>query len=157
MGMIVALLLTAAAVAYVVYPLLSPVSTRRPELLAVAADRYVIDGVAYASEEEWAIDRALDKAGERDPQSLAEEWQAECEDEVEQQVAAIREQRKPKRARAKRAVCLQCGKPFQPGDRFCPRCGAPHPQLCPRCGERHSAGDRYCARCGAALVKEGGQ
>ena len=132
MGLIVALLLTAAAVAYVVRPLLADVGHRPQQLLAIATDGYVVGGVVYASEEEWAIDRALGRADDRDPQLLAQERQAELEDEVEQRVAAIREQRKPRQGRARRAACPQCGKPFQPGDRFCPRCGAPRPQLCPR-------------------------
>jgi cytochrome c-type biogenesis protein CcmF len=52
----------------------------------------------------------------------AVEAKAEVDEGIEKRVRAIR--RKRKRARpAKKAVCPKCGRQYEPGDRFCARCG----------------------------------
>jgi len=67
--------------------------------------------VVCADREEAELDRALGR--------LAEE---EVEEELEKKGRAAR--RKRKRARpAKKAVCPKCGRPYEPGDRFCAKCG----------------------------------
>lgn len=70
--------------------------------------------------------------------------------------------------------CPSCGNPYQPGNRFCGRCGlalpvadaaayapaagpgdaAPEPQFisCPRCRQDNAAGAAYCFSCGAAFT-----
>ncbi|HOG47978.1 MAG TPA: zinc ribbon domain-containing protein [Anaerolineae bacterium] len=155
MSVLIVLLLTAAAVAYVGYPLLARRGDQQPMLLIVEPEAMVIAGVAYASEEEWVIDRALDKADDGVPEATAGPSLEEIDVEIERRVADLRRQRSEQPSASKRAVCQECGKPFQGGDRFCGRCGAPHPNVCPQCGERHLPGDLFCARCGAAL--SGGQ
>ncbi len=155
MSLLVILLLTAVAVAYVGYPLLAGRDKRQPLRLTVEADTVTIAGVAYGSEEEWAVDLALDKADDGVPAAEAGPSPEEIDIAIERRVASLRKQRKEQQAAPKRAVCPQCGKPFQAGDHYCARCGAPHPNVCPRCGERHRPGDLFCARCGMALT--GGQ
>jgi cytochrome c biogenesis factor len=51
----------------------------------------------------------------------AVEAKAEVDEEIEKRV---RTRRKRKRARpAKEAACPKCGRPYEPGDRFCAKCG----------------------------------
>ena len=67
--------------------------------------------VVYADREEAELDRALGR--------LAEE---KVDEKIEQRDRATR--RKRKRARpAKKAACPRCGRPYEPGDRFCAKCG----------------------------------
>jgi uncharacterized OB-fold protein len=69
------------------------------------------------------------------------------------------------------SVCPTCGQTFQPGDRFCVRCGStlPQPQTdpvdaehprhslaCPSCGATLRKGDQFCAKCGHGIVAEEG-
>jgi len=59
-------------------------------------------------------------------------------------------------------VCPACSAPYQPGDRFCVRCGQTLPQeeaaptpaqgsVCPSCGAALREDDLFCARCGHRL------
>jgi uncharacterized OB-fold protein len=65
--------------------------------------------------------------------------------------------------------CPTCGQTFQPGDRFCVRCGGTlsQPQAdpvdaegtqqslaCPSCGATIREGDQFCAKCGHGIVAE---
>jgi type II secretory pathway pseudopilin PulG len=65
--------------------------------------------------------------------------------------------------------CPACSAPYQPGDRFCVRCGQVLPQqetppapaqaaICPSCGAALRGDDPFCARCGHRLPasSEGG-
>jgi len=68
-------------------------------------------GTVYAGRAEAELDRALGR--------LAEE---EAGEEIEKKTRAA--QRKRKRARpVEKAACPNCGRPYEPGDRFCARCG----------------------------------
>lgn len=158
MSLLIILLITAAAVAYVGYPLLAPGGARRQStLLTVEPDVVIVAGVSYANEEEWAVDRALDKADDGKPEREVGPSLEDVDAEIERRVAAARSKRRKEQAegQVKRTLCPVCGKPFQAGDRFCGRCGAPHPNVCPQCGERHRPDDLHCAHCGSAL--SGGQ
>ncbi len=155
MSLLVALLLTAAVVAYVMRPLLRAGSAPRAPLRTVIPQTVVADGVAYPSEEEWAVDRALGRAGQGEAKPAFRRGRASLVAEIERQVANRRAELRSTRVQGKRPLCPRCGKPFQPADRFCARCGEPHPRICPQCGDRHRPGDRYCTVCGATLP--GGQ
>jgi predicted amidophosphoribosyltransferase len=80
--------------------------------------------------------------------------------------AAVRKLRRARAAGSGRA-CPACGEAYQPGDRFCVRCGGPLPQgeqvksplpqtgpVCPSCGAALQEGDRFCAKCGYTLRDE---
>ena len=68
------------------------------------------------------------------------------------------------------SFCPTCGQTFQPGDRFCVRCGGTlsqpqadpasaeslrHSLVCPSCGATIREGDQFCAKCGHGIVAEG--
>ncbi len=156
MSALIVLLIAAAAAAYVTYPLWLRQLPPRVALPSPALTAVTVRGVTYESEEEWAIDRRLGRADAGEPESQARLRVLEAEDEIERQVSILRARGKPTRSSNKRITCLECGKTFQSGDRFCARCGAPHPRACPSCGERHREGDRFCPRCGATLPGEDG-
>jgi hypothetical protein len=105
---------------------------------------------------------------------LTPEAQAAVDAEIEQAVAALRQQpargslSAPELVRAVEAevtelvkhnaasrqagaTCPDCGRAFQPGDAFCTACGAPLADLCPQCGTPRRSDDGFCARCGAVL------
>lgn len=151
MSLPIIIVLTLGAAAYVMYPLLRPGGHERPGPALAAADSVVVDGVAYRNEEEWAMDRALGKVGDGEPGLRAHRARVEAEAEIERQVAELLAARRKARASSRRVLCPGCKKPFQAGDRFCPRCGEAHPNTCLHCGERQRPGDRYCTRCGTAL------
>lgn len=55
-------------------------------------------------------------------------------------------------------VCVSCGAPLQPHDKFCPSCGAAAPipppaaeasKFCVNCGAKIPAGAKFCGTCGA--------
>ena len=151
MSLFVVLLLAIASVVYVVYPLFRRQRQGPPTVLAALSQTLVVSGVVYETEDEWAVDRALGKADAGQLELQTSPLEAVLEAEIERQVAALRTERREARASKKRALCENCGKPFQSGDRFCARCGTPHPNVCSECGERHRPEDRFCTRCGAAL------
>jgi hypothetical protein len=155
MSVLIVLLLTALAMAYVGYPLLAGRGVASPVHLTVEPETVLVAGVAYSDEEEWAVDRALDKADDGVPERELGPSLEQVDAAIERRVAALRAERKEAQVQSKRTLCPKCGKPFQSGDRFCARCGAPHPNVCPQCGERHKVGDLFCAHCGIAL--SGGQ
>jgi predicted amidophosphoribosyltransferase len=79
------------------------------------------------------------------------------EEEIERAVRNLR------RARSRAgSFCPTCGQAFQPGDRFCVRCGGTLPQsqvaaggpACPSCGATIREGDQFCGKCGHGIVVE---
>ena len=155
MTLIALLLLAAGAVAYVGYPLMVRREDAQSLPPSAAPNTIVVHGVAYATEEEWTLDRLLGKVDEGEPEAQTSASLAELADRIERRVAALRVQGKRAPAVSKRSLCPACGRAFQAGDQFCGRCGTPHPHVCPQCGERHRPGDNFCPHCGVALP--GGQ
>ena len=86
--------------------------------------------------------------------AATEEATAFDDAEIAQAVDELR-----RRRRRGGLFCPACGAPYQPGDRFCVRCGGelPAPQqealLCPQCGTPYHEGDRFCVKCGHALAE----
>lgn len=151
MSLLVVLLIALAAVAYVASPLLGGPRPGGRVLVAATPATFVAQGVAYQSEDEWAIDRALDKVEGDEPQVRVHRDQTELEREIERRVAEIRNEQRDARRRNKH-TCPSCGRSFQPGESYCARCGAPHPRVCPQCGKRFRQGDAFCTACGSALA-----
>jgi len=50
-------------------------------------------------------------------------------------------------------ACPSCGTPFNPGDKFCSKCGANIGNRCPQCGLPNKPGDKFCYACGTQLVE----
>lgn len=102
------------------------------------------------------------------PGRAAGAWAAGVtDDQIERAVRRLRRSRSGV-ARS----CPGCGQPYEPGDRFCVRCGASLPDLaspqtpdapegarsaavaglaCPSCGAALRPGDQFCAGCGHVL------
>jgi predicted amidophosphoribosyltransferase len=83
--------------------------------------------------------------------------------QIDGAVRRLREARKRAAAPRPKESCPVCNAPYQPGDRFCMRCGqtlapqeaAPSPAretVCPSCGAALREDDLFCARCGQRLV-----
>jgi len=97
---------------------------------------------------------ALDAEIERDVAELRSDgddgYSADLAGAVEAEVAALI---KRTAAADKHALaCPDCGQPYQPGDVFCPACGASLADTCPQCGAPHQSDDAFCSRCGTPLV-----
>lgn len=139
---------------YVLWPLLKPsaAATQPAQPLLPCC---VVDGVNYGTEAEWAIERVLGRAGEGEPDADAAQQRAALAAELERRVEQVRHERRSARMQKGRVLCSECGRPFGAGDRYCARCGEPHPSVCRRCGERHRPDDRYCSSCGLALPSGG--
>lgn len=151
-------LMALGLVAAVGYPLWRGVEK---DALSVLADELVVqDGVAYTDADELALDRALGRVGgDAEAVTMAD---VDLEEELERWVAAMRRQRRPVPPAAVEAAvpqpvataagtCLQCGRAYDAGDRFCAHCGASLIQACPNCGHAYEAGDLFCSKCGQKL------
>jgi hypothetical protein len=145
-----ALLLAAAAVGYVSYPLLRRCPEGESTATPVEPREVEVGGVLYESEAEWALERLLGRACAGTPTATARTSRTDLEGQIEAWVASVRDERRRARA-GRRVLCQACGKPFRPGDHYCARCGQPHPAICVHCGVRYRPGDRFCTQCGAAV------
>jgi hypothetical protein len=141
----VVVLMALGLVAAVGYPLWKGV--KEDALPAVTAELVVQDGVAYADQDELALDRALGRvSGESEAVTVAD---VDLEEELERRVAALRRRRGAVSTAA--GSCPQCGHAYDAGDRFCAHCGASLVQACPNCGHTYDAGDLFCSKCGQEL------
>ncbi|MBI4757411.1 MAG: zinc ribbon domain-containing protein [Chloroflexi bacterium] len=118
-----------------------------------------------------AILKALDEQPKLAPVVESSEALGD-EDEIEREVAAVRQARRagvgvdtgapiPSRHQPKQVavskgkpatlICSRCGMAYDIGDAFCRHCGAALSRSCSSCGAVFQEGDRFCARCGQKL------
>ncbi len=118
----------------------------------------VAEGAAVLKQLEGLGEPSEEEAADLAEQAIAAHRQARAagqtstpaetpEDEVERAIAA----RRKARAAGKAGACPHCGAAVQPGDSFCPRCGATLARACPKCGAAAQADDKFCAKCGSQL------
>jgi len=109
-----------------------------------------------APEAEAALDAEIERAVARlrsdDQQDSApDEYSADLVEAVDAEIALLIKHTSGAEAHA--LACPDCGQPYQPGDVFCPACGASLADTCPECGAPHQPDDAFCARCGAPLAE----
>lgn len=76
----------------------------------------------------------------------------DIEEEIEKEVAQVREKRQEVSEKPQKLVCPQCGESYLSDDRFCPACGADLTALrCLNCGAEYEKEDKFCPSCGVAL------
>jgi uncharacterized protein with PIN domain len=148
-GTLLVIVLTLGTLAFVGYPLFLGFREHGEHVLPDLETQ-----AAYEDTETMELDFRTGKLAADEYERLRQSAANEGTDEIEQRIKALRAQRKQKpAATATRNRCPQCGAPFDPGDRFCVRCGASLTQerACRNCGAPYTAGDRFCAKCGKPL------
>ena len=178
MFIILAILLTAAVLLAVAYPILfkgsaaAQATTAEESLDELLAQR---DAAMQAlrelnfdhrmgkiSDEDFAAFEGNLKQNAADALRALDQWEAEIDDtldlEMEHAIAARRSQL----ATGSR-TCPSCSRPAGDADRFCAICGTalvttPEPKvasseniMCSKCGRPADPGDRFCGGCGLAL------
>lgn len=143
-------LITLAAMAFVAYPL---VRGMRQQPLPSMPD--LETQMTYADAEEIELDFRTGKLGEAEYAALTRKVAPAADEELERRIQAMRKARRrpAKAAAASAGNCPRCGTPYDPGDRFCVRCGASLSQarVCANCGTSYDPGDKFCAKCGKPL------
>ena len=151
MDTILVVLMTLAAAAFVAYPLVRGMRGRQvPPMPDLEMQ------MAYADAEDIELDFRTGKLDSAEYEALTQQATAGADDELERRIKALRRERKQKPARpaaAARGQCANCGTPYDPGDRFCVKCGANLAQTraCANCGAPYDPGDRFCVKCGKPL------
>jgi RNA polymerase subunit RPABC4/transcription elongation factor Spt4 len=178
MFIVLAILITAAALLAVAYPILSKGSAAKPATTAQESLDELLGqrDAAMQALRELNFDHRMGKISDEDfavfelslKQHAAEtlraldEWEAQTEDDLDQslerEVAARRSQ-----LIAGGRACPACGRQAADDDKFCAVCGAalaqtpapdvlpPEGIVCAKCGRSADPDDRFCAGCGQAL------
>jgi hypothetical protein len=152
---IVGVLLAAAAIGFVLYPVLRPSVGRgtwdggRVDEDEDPDDDLSPRAVAVRALREIEFDRATGKLSDGDYESLKAKYTAEA-------VAALRAERGEAAPKPARAAAVPSPQPRAPSP-TCPTHGA-RPEkdavFCSECGRRLGVAPGYCARCGSVLEKE---
>jgi RNA polymerase subunit RPABC4/transcription elongation factor Spt4 len=178
MFIVLAILLTAAALFAVAYPILSKGSAAKPATTAQESLDELLGqrDAAMQALRELNFDHRMGKISDADfvmfeaglKHSAAEslraldEWEAQTQDDLDQSLDREIAARKAQLVSGGRA-CPSCGRPAGDEDKFCAICGAtltpaPAPVVappaglsCARCGRHADPDDRFCAGCGQAL------
>ncbi len=148
MATLLIVLITLAAIAFVAYPLVRGMRQR-----PIPSVPDLETQITYADAEEIELDFRTGKLDEAEYEALTRKTTA-VEDELERRIQALRKaRRQPAKAAAAGGRCPRCGAPYDPGDKFCAKCGASLTQAraCPHCGAPYDLGDNFCARCGKPL------
>ena len=152
---IVGVVLTAAAVMWVLYPVFRPDTAVRVASAAEAVDPdddFSPHAVALAALREIEFDRATGKLSDVDYDALSRRYTAEA-------LAAMRAEGadRPKPRVAPKPVVAAGGPPSRPAPAVCPTHGR-RPEadaaFCSECGRRLGAVGAYCARCGTSLEED---
>ncbi len=150
MGTVLVVLLTLAAAAFVAYPLVRGMRQR-----PIPSVPDLETQMAYADAEEIELDFRTGKLDEAEYAALTRKIAAAADDELERRIQAMRKARRhtAKPAPAAGGACPRCGAPYDPGDRFCAKCGASLAQalVCANCGAPYDPGDKFCVKCGKPL------
>lgn len=149
MDILLVVLMTLAAIAFVAYPLARGMRRR-----AIPPMPDLETQMAYADAEEIELDFRTGKLDQAEYEALTQKAKAPAEDELERRIQALRKARKqPAKPAAVGGNCPRCGASYDPGDRFCAKCGASLTQAraCPNCGTPYDPGDKFCVRCGKPL------
>jgi hypothetical protein len=150
MGTLLVVFMTLAALAFVAYPLVRGIRGRQVPPMPDLETQMV-----YADAEEIELDFRTGKLDGAEYEALTQRVAAGADDELEKRIKALRKDRKQKARPSARAggQCAKCGTPYDPGDRFCVKCGAnlAQPRACANCGAPYESGDRFCVKCGKPL------
>lgn len=172
-----AILLTAAALFAVAYPIVLRSSSARPAPTSAheALDELLAQrDAAFQALRELNFDHQLGKITDDDfvafeahlKQVAADAlraldgWEADADTHLLRVIEhAARERRTDLAGSAAGSrACPACDRPATPEDKFCAGCGAALPAgrapivpTCPGCGQPFQPGDRFCAGCGQAL------
>lgn len=172
---VLAALLSGAALFVVAYPVLTRTGAAQPEtstaseslqeLLAqrdaalqalreLSFDRQV----GKITEEDFVVFEANLKRTAADRLRALDEWEAQSDkvlDRLLERAVTVRRES----LQADGRTCPRCGRRAATEDKFCAGCGASLPAAqavnaaneCPKCGRPHEPGDRFCAGCGGPL------
>ncbi len=174
MFIVLAILLSAAALIGVAYPIIARTREAKPatsttqetldELLArrdaafqALRDLSFDHRVGKITDEDFVAFEANLKQVAADALQALDEWEKEADGGLERAVEAEIAARRAALSGSGR-TCPKCGRPSTPEDKFCASCGASLPaavpiaKLCPQCGRPFEAGDRFCAGCGWSLM-----
>ena len=178
MFIVLAILITAAALLAVAYPILSKGSAAKPATSSQESLAELLGqrDAAMQALRELNFDRRMGKISDEDfavfelnlKQHAAEtlraldEWEAQTDDALDQSLEREISARRSQLISGVRA-CPSCGRPAADDDKFCAICGAalaaaPEPEavapegaVCSKCGRRADPDDRFCGGCGQAL------
>jgi len=195
-----AVILGVITVAFILYPVFRASALGRRHVTDSAAGDRLADLIArrdavYEAIRDVDFDRETGKLTAEDHRLMRERLTAEgvrllqeldrlmqsdvredLEQEIEREVAALRQSRPAETTEARPArvrpagpatatqaadadgrfvTCPSCGRRARAGAKFCTHCGASVSLTCPECGTPVSANDRCCSRCGADLSGAG--
>jgi len=172
---VLAILLSAAALVAVAYPVLAKARTAEP---AISTAQETLDEllnqrdaalqalrelnfdhrVGKITDEDFTAFEANLKRTAADALRALDRWEADTDDALDLALERMVKARKSALTAGGRS-CPTCGRVAALEDKFCATCGAMLPEpvapvavTCPKCGRPYEPGDRFCAGCGHPLA-----